>query len=338
MKKIFYLFVLVLFFACSSSEDAIIEAVTETVETIITDIAATGSVSEQTPVEAKKTIYGKWNFPNSAKSGAESKSSPCEFDFIEFTDESYIMALIVEGEKFNVFGSYVMNEDSSGNVSSVSLNFNLGTSEITIATLTNIVVVKDGENLSATFTVDLSIPDDASFALCNSLSDDYSVPKEEPMEASTNVAEGSNHEILVNNEWTLVSVVENGKEEEALGDLDEYCLDDDASYEMNQPVYIEGCTPPTSVVLSFSAFGTYTFVFLGGSRGTIVEIDSWSWTDGTQTAFSVGEVEEGYEEDIIEIVSLTNTSAVFESNFEDMDEEGNIQIMNIVYTFSSPGN
>ena len=61
MKKIFYLFILVTFFACSS-DDPISEAVIETVENVITDLAATGSVSQQTPVEAKKTIYGNGTF------------------------------------------------------------------------------------------------------------------------------------------------------------------------------------------------------------------------------------------------------------------------------------
>ena len=339
MKKLFYLLTIVLFISCSSGSTD--DYHLQVIDNVITDLVATGTVSDQTPAQAKKTIYGKWKFSNSAKSAAESKASSeeCDFDFIEFTDKSYIMSLILEDDnKVTVFGSYVMNEDSSGNVSSVSLNFSLGTSEITIATLTNIVVVEEGDNISATFTVDLSIPDDADFSICNSLDGDYNdVGKEEPMEASTNAVEGSNHEMLVNNEWTLVSVVENGKDV-GLGDIDEYCLDDDASYEIGQDVYIEGCTPPTSIILSFSAFGSYTFVFLGGSRGTIVQSDSWSWSDDTQTGFYSGEDEGEEPEDLIEIISVTNTSAVFESNFEDIAEEGVSEVFNIVYTFSSPGN
>ena len=332
MKKIFYLFILVTFFACSS-DDPISEAVIETVENVITDLAATGSVSQQTPVEAKKTIYGKWNFPNSGKTSTLSKSRSCAFDFIEFTDESYIMALILEGEKITAFGSYVMNEDSSGNVSSVSLNFNLGTSEITIATLTNIVVVQNGENLSATFTVDLSIPDDASFAACNSIEGDYNnVGKEEPMEASTNAIEGSNHEILVNNTWTLVSIVEDGEDVTSEA-FEDFCIDENASYESGQDVFIDGCSPPTSLVLSISAFGSYSLVYTGGSQGTLVQVDPWNWTDDSQTAMIVGE-----DEDLITIVSLSNTSAVFSSSYNDEDSSGNIVSTTDIITFSSPSN
>jgi len=79
------------------------------------------------------------------------------------------MALIVDGDRKVTFGTYDMNEDASGNVSSVDLNFNLGTSEVTIATLTNIVVVAIGDNLYATFSVELNIPDEADFDACNAL-------------------------------------------------------------------------------------------------------------------------------------------------------------------------
>jgi len=58
------------------------------------------------------------------------------------------MALIVDGDREVAFGTYDMNEDASGNVTSVDLNFNIGTTEVTIATLTNIVVVANGDNLS----------------------------------------------------------------------------------------------------------------------------------------------------------------------------------------------
>ena len=79
------------------------------------------------------------------------------------------MSLLVNGETITAFGVYVLNEDAAGNVSSVELKFNLVASDITIARLTNIVVVESDDDLSATFDVVLSIPEEADFDACNTL-------------------------------------------------------------------------------------------------------------------------------------------------------------------------
>ena len=68
------------------------------------------------------------------------------------------MFLLVDGETITVFGAYILNDASAGNVFSIDLKSNLGTSDLTIAGLTNIVVVESGDDLSATFDVELSIP------------------------------------------------------------------------------------------------------------------------------------------------------------------------------------
>jgi len=70
-----------------------------------------------------------------------------------------------------------LNEDAAGNVSSVELKFNLGASDITIATLTNIVVVESNDDLSATFDVVLSIPEEADFDASNTLQSEYTAEK-----------------------------------------------------------------------------------------------------------------------------------------------------------------
>ena len=152
------------------------------------------------------------------------------------------------------------------------------------------------------------------------------------MEASTNAIEGSNHEILVNNTWTLVSIVEDGEDVTSEA-FEDFCIDENASYESGQDVFIDGCSPPTSLVLSISAFGSYSFVYTGGSQGTLVQVDPWNWTDDSQTAMIVGE-----DEDLITIVSLSNTSAVFSSSYNDEDSSGNIVSTTDIITFSSPSN
>ena len=87
-----------LFVACGNDDDSatdVVDVVAE--EGTITALAATGTVAQQTPAEAKKTIYGKWDLSNSSKSIAASKSNACAFDYIEFNDEDYIMSLVIEG-------------------------------------------------------------------------------------------------------------------------------------------------------------------------------------------------------------------------------------------------
>lgn len=306
MKKVLYFTALMLFIACGSDDDSAADEVVIVVEEgAITALAATGTVAQQTPAEAKKTIYGKWDLSNSSKSFAASKSNACAFDYLEFNDEDYIMSLLVDGETISVFGAYVLNEDAAGNVSSVELKFNLGTSDLTIATLTNIVVVETDDDLSATFDVVLSIPEEADFEACNTIQGEYTAEKEEPMAESVGAAADSNHAKLIKT-WTLSSAVLDG--EEGLSDiLSEPCYNEDD----NQDYIIEGCSSANSFSLSFSAFGSYSFVWLGSSEGTVVETDLWNWIGTDYTSFFVGEIE---NEEVVEISSLTDTEVVFISD------------------------
>ena len=127
MNKLFHSVAIIFFIACSSDNEGLDPHLIAP-ELAITELTATGSVAEQTVAQAKKTIYGKWDIVNSSRSYSTTKSNACAFDFIEFTDDAYLMALIVDGDREVAFGTYDMNEDASGNVTSVDLNFNLGTS------------------------------------------------------------------------------------------------------------------------------------------------------------------------------------------------------------------
>ena len=264
---------------------------------VITELKATGSVAEQSPIEAKKTIYGKWDLKNS--SNAASKSNECEFDFIEFNDEDYIMSLLIGGETTTVFGAFVLNEDAAGNVSSVELKFNLGASDITIATLTNIVVVESDDDLSATFDVVLSIPEEADFDACNTLQGEYTAEKEEPMPESVGAAGDSIHAKLIKT-WMLASATMDGQDvmSETLG---EPCYYEDAN---GEEALIEGCSNANSLSLSFSAFSTYSIVWVGSNQGTSVEAESWGWVGSDYTSFYIGNQE---DEEIVDIISLTDT-------------------------------
>ena len=294
MKKLLYLSAIMLFVACGNDDDSTTDV------SSITALAATGNVAQQTPAEAKKTIYGKWDLSNSSKSIDASKSNACAFNYIEFNDEDYIMSLVDEGdETVTAFGPYVLNEDAAGNVSSVELKFNLGASDITIATLTNIVVVESDDDLSATFDVVLSIPEEADFDACNTLQGEYTAEKEEPMPESVGAAGDSIHAKLIKT-WMLASATMDGQDvmSETLG---EPCYYEDAN---GEEALIEGCSNANSLSLSFSAFSTYSIVWVGSNQGTSVEAESWGWVGSDYTSFYIGNQE---DEEIVDIISLTDT-------------------------------
>jgi len=315
------------------------------VATKITALAATGRVSEQTPEQARSTINGKWNFPeSSAKSSYSSKLNTCEFDFIEFTDTTYFLAIDLEGEFIAVSGPYELNEDSEGNVSSVDLYYYTGEVDLVIATLTDINVIEINDEIEASFTVNLTIPDTADFDSCNELSGTYSdVGKEEPMQQSYAVANTSTssdstsdtgsdtfvsyidpitHVTLINNTWSLQGATEEGESFTIVDVLEDWCYYEECDGDGNcVETAVEGCSPPTSINLQFSAYGSYNLVFIGGSEGTEVEAGEWIWIDepGPPMFYLI---EDGYTE-VMEILDLSESLLILRT------EEGD------TYSFTS---
>ena len=97
MKKHFASLIFsVLAFSCSKDK---VDDSSDTTEDLrmansaITNIYATGDVAEQTPEEAKKTIFGKWNLGSYDSSAKSASRSECSFESLEFTDESYLIKL-----------------------------------------------------------------------------------------------------------------------------------------------------------------------------------------------------------------------------------------------------
>ena len=98
---------------------------------------------------------------------------------------------------------------------------------------------------------------------------------------------------------------------------EEYCINYDGVYDEATDTYpiIENCSPPTSILLTFSTYGTYTTMFEGGSDGTIIEeVDKWEWLDDSQTKISIGEDSEYEYEDYtspsLTIETLTDDSLI----------------------------
>ena len=317
------------------------------VATKITALDATGRLSEQTPEQARRTINGKWNFPeSSAKSSYTSKLNTCEFDFIEFTDTTYFLAIDLEGEFIAVSGPYELNEDTEGNVSSVDLYYYTGEVDVVIATLTDINVIEINDEIEASFTVNLTIPDTADFDSCNELGGTYSdVGKEEPMQQSYAVANTSTssdstsdtgsdtfvsyidpitHVTLINNTWILQTITEDGDTGTVAEVFEDFCYDeecpDDGVGDCVE-IVVEGCSPPTSINVQFSAYGSYNVVIFGGSGPTEVEAGTWVWIDepGPPRFYRFfGEYEDEdefeYEYEIMTILELSDSKLTLEGD------------------------
>ena len=324
MNKILYIFILSLVISCDSNdlEDTPTD---EQPTSQVMDLEATGTLANETIEKAKEIIYGRWNLSNGSETGSSNMSiakntivSPtsCAFEYIEFTDENYILGFVVDGEPFVAFGDYKLNEDSNGFVTSVDLYFEIEGFTITIASLTNVVVIEENNEIFATFTIELQVPDE--FEICNDLEGIYSGEKEEAMDESYTSDINSNHYLLVHT-WTLTSVIEDGKDitSDFYADV---CYD--YNPETDDEEFVEGCTPTTNISLTFSSYGTYTFMETGSSEGMFIETDTWSWYDNSQTSFYVGNLDENF---IITIESINESDVVFFA-----EEDG----MTVLYNFN----
>ena len=377
MKKTLFIFLSLIIFSCGKDDE------------LAFDLNASGDLSEQTIEQAKKTIYGKWDFGNSSKSSAlgeknsqvtnsifgkryarnNSKSSgqgknlSCAFNFIEFNDNTYIMAIISDDRTEYLSGDYVINENSDKKVTSVDLKLKLGLEEITIATLTDIIVVKTGSNLDATFNISLNFPDDADFASCNSLSGSVSVEKAEPLEANNFATSDSFHTKLIKT-WNFDSYVErdydkmnndpaiggwyydsnsslqndcnclNGMDYETWDDqfwtenlvpsiLKEFCLDSERISPTNKEIVIPNCTAPTKMSITFSTYGTYTFFYSGGSDGIVID-EIDSWNYANESTYTESDDPDDFYETFSIVIGDFN---LLYSN--DYDEYSKLRFFNI---------
>ncbi len=279
-------------------------------------LKATGNVANQTPAEAKKTIYGRWNIGSSSKLTPAGKLS-CSFDFFEFNDEVYVLSLnLPDGEKGTVFGEYILTEDANGKVSSVDLMFDAGLNVVRIARLTNIVVTSNPDDtLSATFDIELTLPE--ALEICQaSLPGSVQSVKEEPLDQATTANAVSNHAKLIG-KWDLVAY--STTEGDTMASLlNEQCIIEE--YNPNTGEYTEvldpDCIPPVLLVVNFSDFGTYSIVALNEEGSPVyVDVQSWSWYNDDQTKMNVC-FDQG-DCNIVDVLELTETNARFSGTYYD---------------------
>jgi hypothetical protein len=130
MNKILYIFILSLVISCDSNdlEDTPTD---EQPTSQVMDLEATGTLANETIEKAKEIIYGRWNLSNGSETGSSNMSiakntivSPtsCGFEYIEFTDENYILGLAYVKKLSNsIFDIYNLQESTS------TLNKEIGT-------------------------------------------------------------------------------------------------------------------------------------------------------------------------------------------------------------------
>ena len=308
-------------------------------------LGATGSLVDQTPMQARKTIYGKWDLgtpPNSSRSSA--RLNGCEFDFIEFMDDGYLLGIYVaeDDETQIVFGDYIMYENNAGKVESVHLTYDAGDITVDIAVLTNIVVTETNGSLSASFDVELTLPE--ALEVCEaSLPGSVVAPKEDPLPEASTANAVSNHAKVIG-KWDLINYTSTTVYAGPNGITETYSLDDlfaswcEGEGEDDTAVYDKSssnsnkfptsektanCEIPVRAILNISNFGTYS-ITLFAANGSVVdtEVSVWSWVNIDQTALNLGGDDDEYDEyNIIDLDDNTfSMTATF--NYDERLEDG----------------
>ena len=139
MKKIILpILIFSLFLSCSKDDNSS-SSESRMKDSAITNIFATGKVSEQSASEAKRQFWKVecWSRKNNSTSRS---TTECIFNYIEFTDSSYIMSLSIstddsgDPESGSIFGNYNLVE-VDGLVTEVELFFSVSGTDIKIASL-----------------------------------------------------------------------------------------------------------------------------------------------------------------------------------------------------------
>ena len=300
MKKLLIIFgLLTIVYSCSSKSDDI--SLSDIFQ--LSDLESTGDLSEQSAEEAKKTIYGKWEFPSSSTG-----RSTCELVSLEFTNQNFFMTLDI-GDRSTFAGRFTLGEDASGKVEKVELKYIFDdNSEIVIAVVTNLVVTKTGDDLNATFDIAFAFPinSEVQEGACNdALSGNIEAKKAEPMAESKNSSADTNHAKFIGT-WEMASVItDDGVEAGLEGFLNEACLDEETD-EM-----IEGCIPPVKWIVDITPYGTFNTLYIS-SNGGVMDSDAgtWEWKDSSQKVFSTRDYDDGsYYDEAIDYNTITSISA-----------------------------
>ena len=108
MRKLLFIFSLItMIYSCSKGDDT-----STSIQFKPSALEATGDLSEESIEEAKKTIFGKWDFSSS------SARSACMLISLEFTSQNYFMTLD-NGDRGSLSGKFTLAKNASGKVEKV---------------------------------------------------------------------------------------------------------------------------------------------------------------------------------------------------------------------------
>lgn len=299
MKKISLLLIALTVFSCSksSNEDSSAEITDPRMaSSAITNIYATGKVSEQTAEQAKKTIFGKWNLGSSSNSSKSAREiTDCTFNSVEFTEYDYNLninapGMIETGGVALIYGNYELVEEGE-KVTKVILKTLTESGEQNIAEVTDIEVIETDGQLDISFKFDFIVNLESIGIPCNDNMDrDYSADKEPAVEGTLTADTDSNHYKIIGT-WDLTdysntsggtfgTYFESCDEiAEAIGDItDGLSSELDFDYE---------CIRMDAAKLVISTFGTYIYMGLSDENLVEVVMGNWEWGNEEQTAFNV---------------------------------------------------
>ena len=309
MKKITYLLIVLFAFACSSSSD---DSSAEIIDprmasSAITNIYATGKVSEQTAEQAKKTIFGKWNLGSSSNSSKTAREvTDCTFNSVEFTEYDYNLninapGMIETGGIAVIYGNFELVEEEE-KVTKIILKTNTEAGEQNIAEVTNIEVIETNGQLDISFKFDFIVNLESIGIPCNDNMDkDYSADKEPAVEGTLTADTSSNHYKIIGT-WNLTDYSDTTGEtfdtyfdgsECYYEDMDpSIAIPDDATAAEVNALLVEvldpDCSPAASAKLVISTFGTYIYMALAEDESlTEVVMGNWEWGNEEQTLFNV---------------------------------------------------
>ena len=315
MKKISLLLIALTVISCSksSNEDSSAE-ITEPrmASSAITNIYATGKVSEQTAEQAKKTIFGKWNLGSSSNSSKSAReTTDCTFNSVEFTEYDYNLNInapgMIETEGIAViYGNYELVEEGE-KVTKVILKTITESGEQNIAEVTNIEVIETNGQLDISFKFDFIVNLESIGIPCNDNMDkEYSADKEPAVEGTLTADTDSNHYKIIGT-WDLTDYSDSlgGTFDTYFEDCDEIsdAFDEVAAAALGIPVdffsdisdgltsdelgFDTECIPADAAKLVISTFGTYIYMGLADENLVEVIMGDWEWTNEDQTAFTV---------------------------------------------------
>ena len=305
MKKISFLLIALAVISCSksSNNDSSAEITDPRMaSSAITNIYATGKVSEQTAEQAKKTIFGKWNLGSSSNSSKSAREiTDCTFNFVEFTEYDYNLTInapgmIDTGGIAIIYGNYELVEEGE-KVTKVILKTLTESGEQNIAEVTDIEVTETDGQLDISFKFDFIVNLDSIGIPCNDNMDmEYSAEKEPAVEGTLTADTDSNHYKIIGT-WDLTDYSDNAGGTfanyfddcdeisdaidgiaDAISDISDGLISDELDLDIE-------C--PDAAKLVISTFGTYIYMGLADENLVEVVMGNWEWGNEEQTVFNV---------------------------------------------------